>query len=563
MGHPAVRETIESLIIALVLAFLFRAFEAEAFVIPTGSMAPTLMGQHKDIFCPNCGCQYQVSASATDKEHNPMEAPVGGAICPMCRMTADLTGRHEPAYPGDRILVGKFCYQFAEPKRWDVFVFHYPCEASTNYIKRLVGLPGETLRITHGALWTRPNDEPNAVPQIARKPPEKLLAMLQPVFDNDYMAAIRKKDPWPARWSGAGWTLPQKAAASPDEAGAVDEASFETDGKSPGEIWLRYRHLVPSFDQWEQMTRTGGLQTPLLPSLISDFVAYDTGQSSYRDPRPESLGLDWVGDLALQYTLESQSAAGQTTVELVKGGRRFRCRINLADGQAALSISGLDREQFHPKAATPLGGQGSHRLMFANADDQLLLWVDDKLVAFDAPTTYDSRVLQNHLPTPADLSPVGIAAEGAALRVSHLKILRNVYYIAIDVATQRERERERDREGGVYRERDSGICEYIGEIPDLSNPSTWHRFQNVQAVEFRLERFPSTSERDQFFAMGDNSAMSSDSRLWPCQNYVDRKLLIGKALFIYWPHSWNKVTIAGHDIPFPFFPNFQKMGLVR
>ena len=43
-GHAAVRETIESIVVALVLAFLFRTFEAEAFVIPTGSMAPTLMG---------------------------------------------------------------------------------------------------------------------------------------------------------------------------------------------------------------------------------------------------------------------------------------------------------------------------------------------------------------------------------------------------------------------------------------------------------------------------------------------------------------------------------------
>ena len=59
----AIRETIESVIIAFVLAFLFRTFEAEAFVIPTGSMAPTLMGKHKDLECPMCHYRYQVSAS--------------------------------------------------------------------------------------------------------------------------------------------------------------------------------------------------------------------------------------------------------------------------------------------------------------------------------------------------------------------------------------------------------------------------------------------------------------------------------------------------------------------
>ena len=44
-----IRDICESLVIALFLAFLFKTFEAEAFVIPTGSMAPTLKGRHKDV----------------------------------------------------------------------------------------------------------------------------------------------------------------------------------------------------------------------------------------------------------------------------------------------------------------------------------------------------------------------------------------------------------------------------------------------------------------------------------------------------------------------------------
>jgi hypothetical protein len=46
-----VRETIESVIVAIILAMLFRGFEAEAFIIPTGSMAPSLQGQHLDLDC--------------------------------------------------------------------------------------------------------------------------------------------------------------------------------------------------------------------------------------------------------------------------------------------------------------------------------------------------------------------------------------------------------------------------------------------------------------------------------------------------------------------------------
>src|SRR5262245_53750961 len=57
------RETVESVAMAIILALLFRGFVAEAFVIPTGSMAPTLVGRHKDLKCPKCGMWYQVSCS--------------------------------------------------------------------------------------------------------------------------------------------------------------------------------------------------------------------------------------------------------------------------------------------------------------------------------------------------------------------------------------------------------------------------------------------------------------------------------------------------------------------
>src|SRR5215468_3738197 len=68
----AVRETVESIVIAFVLAFLFRTFEAEAFVIPTGSMAPTLMGRHKDVFCDQCGTRFKVNSSDDVTEQAPI-----------------------------------------------------------------------------------------------------------------------------------------------------------------------------------------------------------------------------------------------------------------------------------------------------------------------------------------------------------------------------------------------------------------------------------------------------------------------------------------------------------
>src|SRR5436853_347369 len=62
------RESIESFVVVF-LAFLIWSLEAEGFVIPTGSMAPTLMGRHKEIACPQCGYTYTVNADREVEPH--------------------------------------------------------------------------------------------------------------------------------------------------------------------------------------------------------------------------------------------------------------------------------------------------------------------------------------------------------------------------------------------------------------------------------------------------------------------------------------------------------------
>jgi signal peptidase I len=84
----------------------------------------------------------------------------------------DLNGPQSNVIYGRSDLVNKFAYQFGEPQRWDVIV-SFPGNAKQNYIKRLVGLPGETIRIRQGDIYTRRGDEDTFV--IACKPPRKLL----------------------------------------------------------------------------------------------------------------------------------------------------------------------------------------------------------------------------------------------------------------------------------------------------------------------------------------------------------------------------------------------------
>ena len=504
-----IREVIESIVIAFVLAFLFRTFEAEAFVIPTGSMAPTLMGRHKDLSCEECGYPFRVSASDEIDSHTnrPTGKHVVACVCPNCRHTMhlnpDSNGKTHRSYKGDRILVGKFPYRFADPERWDVAVFKYPGGASTNFIKRIVGLPGETIRISHGDLFTRRNEEDGW--EIARKSLAKVRAMMQTVYDNDYVRDEIVKGTWPARWS------PRTASPGDTTSGWVvseDHNSFETDGSTPSETWLGYRHLLPSSKAW--------------PELITDFSAYNTDIVSPDSPplHPGKMGLHWVGDLAVECQIEVKGETGEAVLELVEGGWRFGCRIDVASGAATLSIDGLDG--FRPTAKTSVSKPGSYRVFFANVDDQLLLSINGREVSFDSPTTYDS--LNNTRYTDDDLEPVWIGSNGAAIKISHLKVCRDIYYIA-------------ERSNGAY-------------------------FSNGPIADRSYAEFPLAE--GQFLVLGDNSAESKDSRLWEAEgikHYVSRELLIGKALVIYWPHSLDR--IPGTNIPIRFFPNFWRMWFVR
>ena len=141
-GH---RDTIEAVVVAFILALVVRGFDAQAFVIPTGSMAPTLMGRHKEVACEQCGYVFAVNAS-DEVELGSVSRKVSWGICVNCRHQERLY--ETPSFAGDRILVMMFPYDLPflpgsrPPGRWDVVVFRYPEEPEVSYIKRLVGLPG-------------------------------------------------------------------------------------------------------------------------------------------------------------------------------------------------------------------------------------------------------------------------------------------------------------------------------------------------------------------------------------------------------------------------------------
>ncbi|MCA9178891.1 MAG: hypothetical protein KDB14_30720 [Planctomycetales bacterium] len=603
------RETVESIVVAVILAFLFRSFVAEAFIIPTGSMAPTLQGRHTDVACDGCGFRYRCGASRSD----PSEV-----ACPNCGLQKEPAGgrfSNERPFSGDRILVSKFAYDLKRPQRWDVIVFKFPGNAKQNYIKRLVGLPNELLKIWHGnayatpMLFSIPADsraaleegqidevlragfedvdeslsaaatvEPVPVTElepyelrpatrsawmrlirdgdrefwvaehedrlhifraefeILRKPPSKLLAMLQCVHDTKYVNKQLDEAGWPHRWSGDGWK---------SEIGKGRRFSREQPTAAGEVAWLNYRHRFPSSAQWGVISQGGQarVQTDSPGELITDHYAYN-----YAETR-SNHGNHWVGDLAVEASVRTSSNEGAVWLQLVRAGRHHRCRFDLATGEARLDIDGADAgfgadgRESQPTAQSSMRGAGNYELRMTNVDDEMRVWVNNRLLEFNQTTSYQPP--QNDVPQwspddPGDTEPVGIGAEQASLVVSRLRVLRDIYYVAVD-AKRAQHGFEND---------------YHGRELHFDTPLEWTReipvFNNRRNVSYVLGG-------EQYFPMGDNSPYSEDARRWSARgfrhlpsHYVTEDLLIGKALLIYWPHMWR-----------PFLPNYGRMGLIR
>ena len=553
-----VRETIESIVIAIILALLFRTYEAEAFIIPTGSMAPTLQGQHMDINCEKCGLRYRTGA--TDENStvpSEFQDPVSHTHCPICNYEMRMR-RNGPkkqldhnSNNGDRILVNKFIYDFSEPQRFDVIVFKNPNNGKQNYIKRLIGLPGERLLIENGDIYTI---DDNNRRQIVRKPEDKVRVLLQLVDDTHHIPEEMEQANWPLRWNQ--WAQATKAWSTQKENGNPEYFLAPTDSMN----WLTYRHLRPEVEDWADFENGDQNLSPrrLLGQLITDYYAYNDAIQSRKGAAGAVPGAHWVGDLALEAELQVNSDSGIAAFRLVEGGTEFVCRIDVATGEARIECEN-DKVTFEdrdgepvdtPTATTRMKGKGKYKILFANLDDKLYMWINNRLVPFDA-----SAFTRDELPVPkwstsnaGDAEPLGVGGQEIDMVVKRLKVKRDIYYTSAG-GTDRLSDTEIRSENSISFHT---LYKYYKDPTSWSSDEAIHYFtlgkQQTDPM-FYLED-------DQFLPMGDNSPQSQDGRIWSGERYLHRDYMLGRAMLIYWPHTFN--------YPIPYFtPNFKDMGFIR
>ena len=466
-AYDAIRENLEAFIVAVILALIIRHFVVEAFEIPTGSMATTLYGMHAWVECPNCDTGYAValasdsstgnvnvpyesrivydgkctnpscaldihSASARGapvrcascgqqfsgrpEDYRPTQAKLAAVRCPLCHHTYENhVFEKSNKNGGHKILVHKFAYQSGSPKRWDVIVFEF--DEWKNYIKRLVGLPGERIEIWDGDLYVngkveRKSDHPYAQDSLWTK-----------ISDSD--VAERGLNPKPA------WV----EVAPPSR----KDAPLKT-------------------ARWNSETRRWSL------NALNDVsvIAYQRGFDNYYSYNTLSQGSGGVegyphriqvGDKKLAFVARMASSAppppgppkaeSWVGAEVEDGAFTFQLRIPVGPDAAGknavlerLPTGGAPGEAFQAfvtQTTAPVFRPGDPvEIVLENADDRVTASVGGKkLLALD----YTSRRGADD----ADVTPPGAMTDAHALRIiasnaqadiESIRVHRDLYYIS-------------------------------------------------------------------------------------------------------------------------------------
>ncbi|HZU95268.1 MAG TPA: S26 family signal peptidase, partial [Planctomycetota bacterium] len=376
------QENLEAIVVAVILALIIRHFVMEAFVIPTGSMAPTLLGDHFQVQCKTCG--YPFTVAKREGDINGTERV--DARCPLCGSEVENEFHWPDVYGGNKILVNKFLYKFEPPERWNVIVFKYPNDPlKKNFIKRLIGLPGEMLNLnSRGDLRVKAPGSDRWV--LARKPrsvQEEIWNNL-PVYDSRYY------DPRDQSW-----------------------------GPTPADRWVIERN--PGVGETFSVRPGEGEATLEYKKEIRDNYGYNPAGH-------QSRGSNLMGDVRVRATVVPDKDCKAIRLSTVENGRVLTAEIPVgAGGEAVLTSSSATptetevHEIQHWKCA-PLEPGKASEVALGYADERLSLVVNGEYV-FEWEDTRPYGLTES--------SSVRIGCKGpGGARFERTRIDRDIFYLS-------------------------------------------------------------------------------------------------------------------------------------
>ncbi len=560
--REGIKETLDSIVVALIMAFVFRAFIIEAFVIPTGSMATTLFGKHDTLTCEDCGWEFAYGVSGqvetVDRGRLVKQAP-RTAICPNCDHPTknlrlnDYSRSRGMAESGDRILVFKWPLDLdlgdVMPQRWDVTVFKDPGPKSQNFIKRLVGMPNEVLEIINGDVYVAPvselsestltwldsqreskyllrpdvrglpsanllakirtneeaaREELDSKLRISRKSDAAQEALWKIVYHHDYPP--RQRDPGQPRWQ------PHPA----------EQSAWDTSNR---------KLVCRGVDETSSVLNFAGSMVDDLCPYNLNLVAEHLNNRTQRYP---------VSDLRLEFVLVPREGGGALKVGLPQFEDHFWAVIRM-DGHVALFRTkggppAADAQPLCENRVSAFQFDQPVAMSFEKVDYRVTLEVNDALVLETDDSMFVSDLVElRHRNNRSAGSPV-LVGDALGFEMWHVSLWRDTHYTSL----------------GNGR----GLRLAVGSGWGTEGKPIWLR-------------------DEEYFMLGDNSSASKDSRLWTeLGHHVDDRgediqlgtvphdLLIGRAFFVYWP-SWQRTNAVPFLEGNKIVPDFGKMRWIR
>jgi signal peptidase I len=369
---------VRRIVLLVVAAVILRTWYVQGVLSPcqvtSGSMAQTLLGVHREIACGDCGYEFPC-----DGDVQPVSPR---AVCPNCGYADnDLASR--PDLAGDRVLIDRSAFTLRPPRQWEVVAFRSPQDATQVVVKRVVGLPGEAVRIRDGNVYVDG--------QVQRKTLSQQRAVAILVHDADFEPTLAPAPP--PQWRGEGPQSRWKAAGGRFSHPPGDE-------KEPID-WLVYCH-------WQRVPGEPGAvrETP-----VTDDCGYNqTLPRRVEDVRP-------LTDLLLSFRLTELSGSGQLVLLATDGREEFRVRIEPAAGRYYVWQGGKP---------VP-GGTGKFPPLHSGITVEISLFDQQFLLALDGQTVAERPHDPRH-PIRPTARPFAIGAKGLGVVLEHLRVYRDVYY---------------------------------------------------------------------------------------------------------------------------------------